>query len=830
QIRSEKQVGLALVSAKIGKSGMSVLDDSGVKVLPMAFVAKDVDPSNSYFTVTSGERVAGDNANPHQVMVSLFDEVGAPSAIDPALIVGSASGGAVVGSFALVDGTQSSYVADVTSDSDGSKTVSVSVSGHAVNAVPGEGSSVVFVPGAVSLARSDFTVSDGSIPADGTAAHTITVRMRDALGNGIDGLAARLTAEAVQSTVVLPFVPAGKGVYTALVTSVVKGDHVVTAAIDEAGLSVLALGNDLARFANSGPASTVTSSLTVSQVEQTVGEFITATVTVRDDQNNLFAGHPVTVWTTPDTTPAPLMWHGVTDEFGQVRVSFTSQTAGEYAVFAALDSDANSDRLVNGSGSRIVLFTAEVPSAATTTLGGTDSFTKLVNVSSDPHRAWVMVTDKWNNPVSGAGTSVTFLLSGLTGATLSSTGPILVDDSGRAEVSITSATEGTAVVGARVSQVGAPTIDVVNPADHLDLPFGTTSALASKSNYVLTSGDKTANEVDAHSITVCLRDANGARVHHAEAVISVTFPGAKSGQVPVLGSWTEGTNPATSYGDYTALITSRYAGVFEVHVAVGDVVEPQEGSPSSIRFVPGAISGARSSVEVTTGAMIANGIAAHTVTATLRDALGNLVSGEDGALHGQATPATVGAFDEVSAGVYSASVTSLKAGSWLVEVRHDDLGAALSSGVLNDRALFVSDQASGAASVLELVSSNPKLVAVGLHKVRVTVRDGQSNPVASQAVRVFADPALDLPLSGNVVTDGSGVAELEFTALRAGFYTLFAEIPVVGGVVSPVGSGEVVAEFRSGPVDVTSASTWFSVSQHAGVVADGDASQTLTVS
>ncbi|MCL2788906.1 MAG: Ig-like domain-containing protein, partial [Micrococcales bacterium] len=40
QIRSEKQVGLALVSAKIGKSGMSVLDDSGVKVLPMAFVAK----------------------------------------------------------------------------------------------------------------------------------------------------------------------------------------------------------------------------------------------------------------------------------------------------------------------------------------------------------------------------------------------------------------------------------------------------------------------------------------------------------------------------------------------------------------------------------------------------------------------------------------------------------------------------------------------------------------------------------------------------------------------------------------------------------------------
>ena len=833
QIKSDRQVGEALVSATMGTPGVAILDASDApKVLRMRFVSKEVDPGNSYYTVSTGSRVAGDNANPHQVRVELYDSAGAPAATDPALIRGEATGGGVVGGFTLVPGTIATYVASITSNTIGWKDITVKVSDQPINSVPGEPTAVLFVAGPV--AGVVYTVSDGVLPADGTSAHTVTVTITDANGNGIDGLAAQLEATAPNCVVTYPFENPEVGVYTASITSVVKGDHLVTATRNGQPITLKTAGNNLARFTNSSPPDLSRSTLVVSDGDKPVGENHTATVTVVDNQGNPIPNVPVTVWATPNTTPTPLDAHGTTDNDGKVVISFTSHKVGVYTVYASLDTTQNPARQVSGSGQQYAIFVAGPPSAEWTTLEGTDDVTKLVNSPSDPHRAWVIVRDQYQNLVTKAGTMVTFTLSGLPGASLSTTAPIEVDINGRAEVRVTSTAQGTAVVRASVSQAGAPTITVIKPADHLNLVFDTSTVDPASSNYQLSADTRVANLVDAHTITVRLRDINGARVHNAQDLISVVFtPRGAAPGVPVVGTWSEGSDPLTSYGDYTASITSRYADIFDVTVSVGQNIAPQPGSPTFVTFVAGPVSPVTSTFEVTDGTRVANGISAHIVTVWLKDAYGNPITGDRNSLSGQALPAQVASFTEATPGTYTANITSRTAGTWQVRVSHLDLPNLLDPGSNNRNAIFVAGPPSGLTSTLERTTTNPKLVTTGFHTIRVTVKDADSNIIAYQPLTIRTTPPLALPNGGLVTTDNSGVAELSFTSSTATTYTIYADIPLpTGGNVQPQGSGVVQAQFISGPIDPTNPNTWFIVSQYTDVVADGDPDhfQLVTVS
>jgi adhesin/invasin len=415
---------------------------------------------------------------------------------------------------------------------------------------------------------------------------------------------------------------------------------------------------------------------------------------------------------------------------------------------------------------------------------------------------------------------------------LSNANAIQVDQDGKAQVSITSTTQGTVNVTAQVIETGQSTVNVTKPVDHLELTFGTSSTDPARSWYTLSEGDKTANGQATHQIVVSLRDNLDGRIHGEANNISVTLTprSGDASHVAVLGAWTEGTNPATSYGDYTADITSTFADTYDVTVNVGGLVPAQPSNRTSVTFVPGPPSATNTTYEVTTGTRIADGTDAHTVTVLIRDANNNPISQLQGSLTGQAAPATVSSFSEVTPGTYTAPVTATRAGSRTVTVNLAGLGSALDSHGANRVAVFVAGVPNTAKSTLTRLTSNPQLVTAGSHQLRVTLLDAEDNPVPDTVVTFRTSPALTLANGGVVTTGTDGVATLPaFTTDTPGTYTAYAEVQVGGSTIQPSGSGTVQAVFENGPIDTTK--SWFAVSQNTDVVADGDSDhfQLLTV-
>ena len=821
-IKSAGQTGVSHVSASVAGMGW-ILNQAtgGTKVLNLQFVPK-LAGARAYYEVSTGTRVAGDDANPHRVEVRVFDGNGIPMDVPTTQLVGGAEPDAIVSAFTKIsDGV---YEATITSKVAGLKNVTVLWDGEAASA-PSQITTVLFIPGAI--ASTVFDVTTGTIPANGVDTHKVTVTVQDANGNGVTGLASGLTATAASSTVRLPFAPtAVDGVYEAFITSTVAGEHRVDVLRGTVAATLKAGGNNLARFSALPPSLTV-SEVTVTQGPRQVGENHRATVTVTDENGNPIPGQLVTIWTTPEIDrPAAVACSGTSDAQGVVTCDFTSHTPGTFTVWGVLGSSKVAGH-VSRSGQVSVVFVPGPPSQQTTTLHGTDDVIKLVNNTTDPHRAWVIVRDAYGNIVT-TGATVTFSVSNLTGAALSTTGPVALNTQGRAEVTLTSPTAGTAIVRANVNATVGGTWAVILPADRLNLAFETSIVDPSRSTWSVTSGDRKADGAEFHVITVNLRDATGARVHDVAGQISVTLtPRGGICEDPIIGTWTEGTDPASSWGDYTAQITSTCADIFDVGVTVGAPVQRAASSPSFVSFMRGAPDPSKSSYTVTTGSKKPDGVDFHTVTVTLRDFDNLPVTGAAAKL-GQAlaSPALGTTFTEsVTAGQYTAQVTSIYQGVFPVSVNHATIGALTASG--NRHAEFLSCCGDPASATLTLTTTNPQVVVTGTHTARVVVVDAGDNPVGNQRVTITA-PGLTLPFGGQVTTNASGVATLSFTSAVPGDYVLSARIDrASGGALTAQGSGVVTAQFRAGPISWDK--SWMTVTQTPGVVADGVAHQTLTV-
>ncbi|MDR1152140.1 MAG: Ig-like domain-containing protein, partial [Bifidobacteriaceae bacterium] len=120
----------------------------------------------------------------------------------------------------------------------------ITVPAHpAGTSTPAEHLALVFDPGSPEAATSTFTVSQGPKVADGVAAHTIDVTLRDAWGNAIPDAAETLVASSTpdDGVTIGPFTARGPasspfdGRYTAPVTSTVPGTKTIavrTGALD----------------------------------------------------------------------------------------------------------------------------------------------------------------------------------------------------------------------------------------------------------------------------------------------------------------------------------------------------------------------------------------------------------------------------------------------------------------------------------------------------------------------------------------------------------------------------------------------------------------------
>jgi adhesin/invasin len=862
-IVSDAVIGESVVTARLGgQSGAPVVASPGVpKVLRLPFVPGTISDENSYYQVSEGTRTVGTQT--HLVTVALRDAAGAPVPLAPDRwnvdIVGTASPDATIGAWREDDdpNTQAVYVADISSTVAGLKTVGVSVIG--VNMYTNAGGppnslTVRFVPG--DATRVDYSVSQTpGVKANGTDAQILTVTVKDGYGNDRPDMAGQIVPSAVDSTVETPMrwvstaVNPGvkeEGHYEARITSVHAGDHLTT--VNYANQPVTTSNN---RYATFGPdtADPRKSQLSVSAGVVRVGDDTHwAEVVVRDANENPITGQSVTFWTEPPTTPARLMSTDLSGADGKVRVAFTTEDPGVYTVYAALGTNDQGQQVLY-SGTLTVEFRHTDIYWPFTTLAGTTE-EKMVNSATDPHKAWVTVLDRFRNPVVSAGTVVTFNVANLSGATFgvlgqpaqtSVTVPVAVADdpltgvvAGRALVSLSSSALGTARVTA---SVGATAVS--NPG-YLDMTFVNSDVAPDKSSWSVTGGPgdaagetREANGIDYHVLTVHLRDVNDAGIPGRANLISVTL----DPQSHVAG------RPATRQafqevpgvpGDYTARITSTYAEVYDVGISVGDPIAAVPGSPTSVEFVPGDPEPGLSEYSVTTGTRIANGNATgtdfHVVTVVLRDAQGNGVPGRQGSLAAPTSPFSVAAFTQVDRvgrpGVYTAQITSTRAVDRTVYVTFGGSSVPVSG---NQVARFVPGPADPGKSTIRLLTSGSKLVVAEFHQVQVRALDANDNPLVDVPVTFATTPQIvDPPWTEEIRTDGNGEAVLTITSRAPGSYDASATILNRDGTITvPTAVGSTIMVFRTGPVEPSM--SYYTVTQDAGVRANGSDFQTLTV-
>ncbi|MCW1250697.1 Ig-like domain-containing protein, partial [Acaricomes phytoseiuli] len=141
--------------------------------------------------------------------------------------------------------------------------------------------------------------------------------------------------------------------------------------------------------------------------------------------------------------------------------------------------------------------------------------------------------------------------------------------------------------------------------------------------YTVTEGAKIADGVEAHTVTASLADKDGNPVPDADLskLAGVSDPAAGV----TIGDWVSNGD-----GTYTATVVSTVAGSKAVTVSFDGAAIRADKNTDAV-FVAGAVdpSNVNTKYTVTEGAKIADGVEAHTVTASLADKDGNPVPDAD---------------------------------------------------------------------------------------------------------------------------------------------------------------------------------------------------------
>jgi protocatechuate 3,4-dioxygenase beta subunit len=740
----------------------------------------------SEVTATTGTRVA-DGSEYHEVTALIrSDDNRVLAGQTVTFSLGSATGATLAAPTCLTgaDGTCSIRVTATEAD-----TYEVSATVIGPNGTPealsGSPVSVEFVPGTPDPGMSRVFITPGSKIANGEDYHTVRVELRDANGNRVRDAGDRITHDPTPSDgvgfgTVTALTGDDVGDYTFPVTSTRSGDTVID--VGFTGLASL-IGTVTAVFDADDPLPG-NSSLRVEPARLLVGETAVATARLLDANQNPVSGIRVCFSTVPEIS-ADITTCKDTSTSGLASVDITTLLARGYEVYASYVDRQNVTRPLNGSPATVV-FEPLDPDEGTTTLTGTDAETRKTGGEAY-HEATVTVRDVHGNPVPGA--PVLFALEPGIGTLTadSSLSGVTVSDGTYTIKVVSASTAGTAYVTALFGRPqGTADTAVTGGAaqpTRLALEFVADTVEPDESEFELSTGTRTANGTDSHTVTVTLRDANRTLVTgeegHIEAVPSGTG-GIGNGSV---GPWTE-----ISTGVYRASITSTVWGIKRVEVSwAGEAIAATDPpGTTTIEFVPGPISDPDSFFSVSTGDVVADGDADHyhTVTVTLRDAddnpitdLGTSVIEASATLPGADPPviAPVSGFTPSgSPGVYTAHVTSTVAGDFTVTagVRTGDVVRPIRSGTNNTVAHFIAGDPGGLS---ELTVDRTSARVREIITATATLVDGEGNPVRPTVVTFWTDPPIALAGNGEVTTgEGTGQARITITTTRAGDYQVYA--------------------------------------------------------
>ncbi|MDR1449227.1 MAG: Ig-like domain-containing protein, partial [Propionibacteriaceae bacterium] len=616
----------------------------------VTFKASDADPGNSSLTVTPGAALNANGAllvgaaaeNTYTATATVkdaldnliddatvfFDLEGDEGAGGPSLSEASCQTVAGVCSVTVVSSAPGTFELEATLPDP------VSFEPKQLNGSPKD---LKYDRAGISAANSSLVVSPKDLLIGEQA--TVTVTVKDALANPATGLAESAFALNSGCATASAFNEAGDGVYTWSITSAQPCDTVIKATPEGVQLE------DTADFRAIVP-SEIYSSLTLDKTSAPVGTSVLATVAVKDAHDRPIPGLAAADFET-QADPANIVidWSSFAETApgsGVYTYTLTAEIADDYTVQATV-----AGTVFTGANVKQIVFVPGDPSAANSSF------------SIDPGQlavggtavATLTVKDAYDNPVSGLADNLALDPGALTA------GGVGTGAAGTYTWSLTTSTAGSYEVGVTVpTAAGSFALNgqvVFEPGSVASASL----ALDKDTAPVSVAADA---QVKA---TVTALDASDNPVLNLAAediVWSFAKAGAASSDVIIqLDSFHNNGD-----GTYEVLLFSTTAGTYDVEAAVSG----QTTNSVQVTFTAGPPSADTTTFEVAPADVVIPGSA--TATLTVQDAFGNAVTGLTGAdiaVNGDPAGLTVGTLSETADGVYTASLTSAAARSYVVE-------------------------------------------------------------------------------------------------------------------------------------------------------------------
>ena len=361
------------------------------------------------------------------------------------------------------------------------------------------------------------------------------------------------------------------------------------------------------------------------------------------------------------------------------------------------------------------------------------------------------------------------------------------DANGQATFTVKSTTAGT------VTYTATDTTDNLTVTEKAQVAFQPGPVDAGKSTVSANPSPVVADGTATSTITVTLKDAN-----------SNVVPGKT---VSVAGSPTTSTITAVNgttdaNGQATFTVKSTVAGpVTYTATDTSDTVIVTQ--TAQVDFTPGAVSADQSTVSAPPDAVVADGTATSTVTVTLKDANGNVVSGKTVSLAGSPATSTItdinNTTDANGQATFTVKSTTANTVTYTATDTDDTIVVTQTAQVSFVPGAVNADQSTVSASPTPIAADG-----VATSTITVTLKDANGNVVPGKAVSVTGDPTTSTITPATNTTDASGEAKFTVTSTTVGTVTYSAtdttdNIPVIPTVqvsFTPVGGPGTQLEVR----------------------------------
>jgi len=611
---------------------------------------------------------------------------------------------------------------------------------------------VAFAPSGCVPSQSVSTASANptSVPDNGISTSTITVTIKDAAGNPFNGKTVSLVDSPLGASTITPASGTtnlnGQATFTVKSTSVGTVTYTATDTTDSVQVNQQPQVSFIASTVSASH-STVSANPTLLLANGVASS--TVTVTLKDSGDVPVSGKTVTLAGNPNTSnigPA----NGASDTNGVVTFTVTSTVAGTFTYTATDTTDGNLALLQTPQ----VTFTPGTPTADQSTIEA-DPTTVVAEVSS-PSIVTVTLKDANGNVVSGK--TVLLTLNPPGGSSISpSNATGTTNASGQAAFQVWSTVARTVVYTAK------DTTDDVTVNGNAQVIFTPGPVSPSVSTVGASPSSVVADGLAPSTVTVTLTDVN----HNAVSGKAVSLSGDPPTSIIGLPSGLSDAN-----GQVMFAVTSTVAGT--VTYSATDTTDGMSLDPTAeVAFTPGTPTAGQSTVNVSADLVVADGVATSTITVTLKDANGNVVSGKTVSLAGDPATSTISTGNATSDanGQVAFTVKSTVAGP--VSYTATDTNDQVSLPAV--QVTFIPGPVSTTQST---VSASPTWVAADgttPSTITVTLLDAHSNPVSGKGVSLAGNPAGVSNINPPSATTGAnGVATFAVTSSTMGSVTYTA--------------------------------------------------------